>query len=142
MPDGPHLHQVRGPAGNDEDRETDEHPIELQVGTLADEIQECERDREVGQCDQRIRDNVESENAGLPQIAHAMRHETVCGEEALDLLHLGALRPGNDEPGVSDDSSSFFAPHWTYTVAPQQTARDIGKRALRRMRAGSVATSG
>ncbi len=81
LPDGPDLHQVRSSASHDKDCEADEHPVELQVRPLADEVQQGEWDREVRERDQRIRSDVERQDSGLPQITHPVRHESARGKD-------------------------------------------------------------
>ncbi len=71
-------------ARDDEHGEADKHPVELQIAPLPDEIQQRERNREVRQGDERVRQDVQGQDPRLPEVAHPMGHETVRGEQAED----------------------------------------------------------
>ncbi len=86
LPDGPDLHQVGRPAGDDEDCEAHENPVELQVFTATDEIQQGEGNREIGERDQRIGYDVQRQDVGAPLKTHAMRHKTGRGEHAIEII--------------------------------------------------------
>ena len=58
-----------------------------QVASFTNEVNKRKRDDEVSGCDQKIRDQVQPHQAGVPQVAVAMRHETVLAKETLEKFH-------------------------------------------------------
>ncbi len=78
---------MRRAAGDDEDREADENPVEDEILPLADEIEQGDRDGIIGQRDNRIRHDVERDDPRIPVIAHAVGHELAGGKNALKEIH-------------------------------------------------------
>ena len=62
-------------------------PVEGQVATLRNKINKRKRDDKVSGCDQKIRDQVQPHQAGIPQVAVAMWHETVLAKETRKKAH-------------------------------------------------------
>ena len=87
MPNYPDLHQMGRAAGNDEDRETPKYPIERDIFSLAHEIHQGERDGKIGQGDQGIGQYMKGEDATVPKVTVAMRHEPVGGEDFVEYGH-------------------------------------------------------
>jgi len=100
MPDHPDFHQVRGAAGDDENSETDEHPVECEVASLAHKIQQRERNGKIRERDQQIGSDMQREHIGLPQVAHAVRHESVGRGQSICASHIAVpLQPGEEHLG-------------------------------------------
>lgn len=75
MPDGPNPENVGRTAGHDKEAEHPKDTAKRYVGPLADEVhQEC-RNRKIGERDDGIRRDVKRQDAGIPKVAHAVRHE-------------------------------------------------------------------
>jgi hypothetical protein len=114
MPNHPDLHQVRPAAGHNEDCDADEHPVELQIFALVNEISERERDGKVSQCDQRVGDDVEPEHSRLPQIAQrlclfAIRRNKIAASVPTELSSLeGPLHKGPKCRPVREKWASRF----------------------------------
>ncbi len=79
-PDDHDFHQVRQAAGHNENRETDEHPVEFKITAAPDKVEQREWNGEVGQSDQEVGCDMQPEDPRLPEVAHAVRHESVAGE--------------------------------------------------------------
>ena len=62
-------------------------PVEGQVATLRNKINKRKRDDEVSGRNQKIRDQMQPHQAGIPQVAVAMRHETVLTKETPEKVH-------------------------------------------------------
>ena len=95
MPERPDLEVVPGAAGDDEQREAEEHPVEWNVAPAAGEDEERERDRRVREGDETVGDGVEPDEAGRPEVAMSVRHEAR-GEEVLEEArprHVSTLVP-------------------------------------------------
>jgi hypothetical protein len=78
---------MRHAAGDNKNAEANEHPIEGQITPLTNKINEREWNDEVRSRDQKIRDQVQPHQARVPQVAMAMRHETVLTKETLEKFH-------------------------------------------------------
>ena len=78
-------------AGDDEDGETEVDRAKLEVGPTADKVDQGDRDRVVGEGDQGVGDDVEPDDAGLPHVAHAVRHEAVARKNAVQKIHVNPL---------------------------------------------------
>jgi hypothetical protein len=78
---------MRHAAGDNKDAEANEHPIERQITPLTNKINESEWNDEVRSRDQKIRDQMQAHQAGIPQVTMAMRHETVLAKETLEKFH-------------------------------------------------------
>src|SRR5258708_6467541 len=92
---------MRGPTRNDKSAEAQEHPVKGEIPPLADKVDEGERNREIRSCNQSIGCHVEPNQAGVPQIAIPMRHETIRGEKLLQKFHANLpsryrLQPGRE----------------------------------------------
>ncbi len=93
MVEVPGLEEVGASAGDDEEPEPEKDPAKGNVLPLADEEDEGERDRGVGQGDEQVRDEVQPDQPRLPQIAVPVRHEAV-GREELRHGRSSPPRPG------------------------------------------------
>ena len=62
-------------------------PVGGQVATLRNKINKRKRDDEVSGRNQKIRDQMQPHQAGIPQVAVAMRHETVLTKETPEKVH-------------------------------------------------------
>src|SRR6185312_4311149 len=77
-------------ARNDENSEAHENPVELQVFAPAHEIQQREWNREVSEGDQRVGQDVQRQDVRTPEVAHAVGHEAIGGEQVLEVAgHYG-----------------------------------------------------
>ena len=85
-PHGPDGHEMGQAAGGDEGREHHEQPGERQLAPAPGQDQECDRDREIGDGDQRVRDHVQPQDLGEPEEAVAMGCE-IGGEKPLEEAH-------------------------------------------------------
>src|SRR5207249_11834124 len=61
--------------------------LKRQVASFTNEVNKRKRDDEVSGRDQKIRDQVQPHQAGVPQVAVAMRHETVLAKETPENVH-------------------------------------------------------
>src|ERR1043165_143575 len=75
MPDIPNLQEVGGAAGEDKHGKTDEHPVELEIFSLANKIDQRDRNRIIGQNYQRVRNGMEANQTLGPKVTMAVRHE-------------------------------------------------------------------
>src|SRR5262249_17937415 len=79
----PDFEVVPGAAGDDEERETQEHPVEGNVAPAACEDEEGEGDRRVGKRDETVGDGVEPDETRRPEVTMSVGHEAR-GEEVLE----------------------------------------------------------
>jgi hypothetical protein len=75
MPDVPDLHQVGCAARQDENAEHPEDAIEGETASLANEIDENDRNAVIRQGDEGVGNDVQPHHARIPQVAEAVRHE-------------------------------------------------------------------
>jgi hypothetical protein len=87
MPDIHDFHDVRGSTRDDEHGETDKHPIENEVFSLADKIDQRDGDGIIGEGDEAVRDNMKPDDPVVPFITHAMRHEFAGGKDKSKQVH-------------------------------------------------------
>jgi hypothetical protein len=78
---------MRHAAGDNKNAEANEHPIEGQITPLTNKINKGKWNDEVRSRDQKIRDQMQPHQAGIPQVAVAMRHETVLAKETRKKAH-------------------------------------------------------
>jgi hypothetical protein len=102
IPDRPDLDPVRRAAADDEDREQDDDPVERQVGALPHQVQQRDRDRDVGQADRAVADDVGPEQARVPGEAVAVRQQA---------SGAALLRREDREPGDRDREACRDDPH-------------------------------
>src|SRR5947207_15827492 len=100
-------HQVRHSADDNKNAEADEHRVEGEGTTLRNKINKRKRDDEVSGRDQKIRDQMQPHQAGIPQVAVAMRHETVLAKENPEKVH-------TSQTNFAGSGNSFIDP----TVSP------------------------
>ncbi len=100
LPEGDDLEVVRGAAGDDEDPEAEEDPVKGEVLAAANEVEKREGDRGVGEGDDRVGDDMKPDDARLPEVAVAVRHELVGREQTREVVkHVGSRGAPRVESG-------------------------------------------
>jgi hypothetical protein len=78
---------MRATAGKDEHAKAGKHPMKWQISAVTYKVQKCEWNRQVGQRNQGIRNNVQPYQSRVPHIAIPMRHEWAGRQKRLQELH-------------------------------------------------------
>ena len=74
--------------GQDEYTERYEDPMEGQVAALARKREQKNGNRLISECDHRVRDHIQPQDRGIPQIARPMRHEITGKQLPKKLYHV------------------------------------------------------
>ncbi len=86
-PEGPDLHKVGRPAGQDEHPEPDEYPREREVALrAANEVGERQRNGDIGGADRQVGEQMQPDEPRMPKITMPVRHEGATFEEAVQEL--------------------------------------------------------
>ena len=93
-PHRPDAEEVGDAAGDDEGPEQVEDPAVGDVPPPIGEVDDRQRDREVGQRDHRIRDQMRPEHVGPPEQAHPVRLKALGRQEIPDPARQRPLPPG------------------------------------------------
>ena len=121
LPQRPHLHPVRRAARDDEEAEQQKDPVERHVAPLADEVNQRDGNRKVSNPDQRVGNEMQADQRGVPHVAHAVRHEIARRDRA---PHAAPDRHGRREQrrphevqrdpppgGIGNTRLHFYLPH-------------------------------
>lgn len=87
MPQVPYLHCMGGAAGNNKNSETDKHPAEGKIAPFANEPDEREGYRKICQRNYQIRNCVQPDQPGVPEIAKAVWLEVTRAEKLPQEVH-------------------------------------------------------
>jgi hypothetical protein len=88
--------------GHDESSEKDKNETKRNVAALTNKPQQRKGDREVGDGNQRVGDDVQPHQSRIPEIAVAMGHEIAGAEELPKKIH----DPPEKDPVVHRDAES------------------------------------
>jgi len=82
MPQVPNFQHVGAATSHDESAKKNKNETEGKIAPLTDKPEERKRNGKIGERNQRVRDDVEPDQARIPQVTVAMGHE-IAGTEYL-----------------------------------------------------------
>ncbi|PZR74961.1 MAG: hypothetical protein DLM52_08585 [Chthoniobacterales bacterium] len=111
-------------ARDNEDAEADKHPVKGKVPPLAHEVDERERDGEIGGRDEEIGDEMKADETGIPEITMAMGHETVVAEKRREEVHAEVSASECYRVGCDASSTNYLGASLTQWLCYANLAPD------------------
>ena len=105
-------------AGDNKNAEANEHPVEGQDAPFTNKINKGKWNDEISGRDQKIRDQVQPHQAGVPQVAVALWHETVLTKETREKVHASQTHPCVGNASIPSSTPAGFSAEQSMASPP------------------------